>query len=317
MEVGRLACERAGVPIDKYYSSEIDKYAIQVSKANWPDIIHLGDVTKVYGCTLPDIHLLLGGSPCQDLRPGRGGLKGPKSKLFYEYVRVKREIEEYNPKLYFGFENTAKIKIADKTIITELLGVEPVLINSALLGAQNRLRYYWSNIPFLGQPDDKGITLSSIIEIESPEKYNVTNKFIERFKRKHPNFTGKINPEKTGTLNTGNNSGKGCIDRGTTLLKVIAHSSHTRQGRGQGGKGPLQREDGKSYCLDTSIGTYIQYGDVFRRLMPVECERLQTIPDNYSACVSDNQRYIMLGNAWHADTIKHLLLPLGDYSCLF
>lgn len=300
MEVGRLACERAGVPIDKYYSSEIDKYAIQVSKANWPDIIHLGDVTKVYGCTLPDIHLLLGGSPCQDLRPGRDGLKGSKSKLFYEYVRVKKELQEYNPEIYFLFENTYKMSESDKKIISEILGVDSVYINSALLGPQNRRRLYWTNIPFLGQPTDTNENLVDVLLDEVSLKYLVTEKAFARSITRRRSFRVSINPIKTHTLNTKNNSGQAALDPGTTYISCIQNEL-------------------KLITDFNQFNKTAEYngGGPYRRLTPIECARLQKVPDHYINEMSDTQAYRMLGNGWHADTIAHLLNPLGDYRFLY
>jgi DNA-cytosine methyltransferase len=143
MSAGMIALERAGIKVKNYFASEIDKHAIKVSKANYPNIIQLGDVTSVDVSTLPKIDLLIGGSPCQSISTlGDGsGLEGT-SGLFYQYLRLKQEL---NPK-YFLLENVVGNKEAIKTI-SKLMQVEPILINSNLLSAQNRARYYWTNIP--------------------------------------------------------------------------------------------------------------------------------------------------------------------------
>jgi DNA-cytosine methyltransferase len=150
-----IALERAGVKVDNYYASEIDKYAITVAQKNYPDTIQLGSVLDVKGADLPKIDLLIGGSPCQGFSFAGKQLNfdDPRSKLFFEFVRLK---EELNPK-YFLLENV-KMKKESQDVISEYLGVEPVEINSALVSAQNRKRLYWTNIPF-DMPEDKGILL--------------------------------------------------------------------------------------------------------------------------------------------------------------
>ena len=143
MSAGMLALERAGISVDNYYASEIDKHAIKVSQKNYPGIIQVGDVWNLDSDSLPEIDLLIGGSPCQSISNlGDGsGLEGT-SGLFYQYLRLKQEL---NPK-YFLLENVVGNKEAIKTI-SKLMQVEPILINSNLLSAQNRARYYWTNIP--------------------------------------------------------------------------------------------------------------------------------------------------------------------------
>lgn len=209
MEVGRLACERAGVPIDKYYSSEIDKYAIQVSKVNWPDIIHLGDVTKVYGCTLPDIHLLLGGSPCQGFSFAGKQLNfnDPRSALLFEYVRILKELREYNPNIYFLLENVM-MKKEYQDVISDLLGVKPVMINSALVSAQNRKRLYWTNIPFLGQPEDKGIVLKDILETNFSDNQDRKSLCLSAGYRNNPSLRG-YNKSQKQLIRIGNTNPSG------------------------------------------------------------------------------------------------------------
>lgn len=154
MSCGRIALERAGIKVDNYYASEIDKYAIQIAKKNYPDIIHIGDVTKVKANDLPKIDLLIGGSPCQGFSFAGKQLnfEDERSKLFFEFVRL---LEECKPK-YFLLENV-KMKKEYQDIISSYLGVEPIKINSSLVSAQNRERLYWTNIPNIRQPEDKGI----------------------------------------------------------------------------------------------------------------------------------------------------------------
>ena len=163
ISAGRVALERVGIKVDKYYASEIKEKAIKVTQFNYPDTIQLGDVTKLDSSKLPKIDLLIGGSPCQDLSiamKDREGLKGEKSKLFWEYVRVLKDVK---PK-YFFLENVARMSKEDKDIITNILEIEPIRINSSLLSAQLRDRNYWINIPNITQPNDLGIKLQDILE---------------------------------------------------------------------------------------------------------------------------------------------------------
>ena len=160
---GQIALDQLGIKVDSYYASEIDKYAIQITKDNYPNTIHLGDVTQVNGKDLPKIDLLIGGSPCQDLSAAmknRQGLEGQKSKLFFEFIRVYKEL---NPK-YFLFENVGSMKQEDKDVISKIFETEPIRINSSLVSAALRNRLYWSNIPNKTQPEDKKIKLQDILE---------------------------------------------------------------------------------------------------------------------------------------------------------
>jgi len=164
LSCGSVALERAGIKVNNYYASEVDKWAIQIANKNYPDIIQLGDVLGVKGKDLPKIDLLIGGSPCQDLSfagKGKGLIKGDRSSLFYQYVRL---LKECKPK-YFLLENV-RMKQEYQDIISDLLGVQPIKINSSLVSAQNRVRLYWTNIPNVTQPEDKGLKLKDILEID-------------------------------------------------------------------------------------------------------------------------------------------------------
>lgn len=158
----RLALDKSNIPIEAYYASEIDNKCIEVSKMNYKDIIHLGDVLKIDTSKLGKIDLLIGGSPCQDLSCAgkRKGLNGERSSLFFEYVRILKDI---NP-TYFLFENVASMKQSDLDIINMELGCKPILINSNLMTAQNRNRYYWTNIENITLPSNLNIFLNNIIE---------------------------------------------------------------------------------------------------------------------------------------------------------
>lgn len=321
MSCGQIALNRAGVKIDKYYASEIDKHAIKVTQANYPSTIQLGCARTVDPEKLDKIDLVIAGSPCQGFSFAGKQLafEDPRSVLFFEFVRVLERCKELNPNVKFSLENV-KMKKEFLDIISKILGVEPVCINSSLVSAQNRVRYYWTNIAEIEQPEDKGIKLIDILEADIDPKFYHSEKAIQYMNRcvkggrnhwdfKHhsdadkdksscmtANFhkgvpynvlilsdkalqriarkkysQPKFNPEKTGTLNTKNNSGQLSVDSGTTLV---------------------------------SAGGF-EVGCI-RRLSPGECEHLQTVPQGYTDHVSTTQRYIMLGNGWTVDVKAHI-----------
>ena len=208
MSCGRLALDRLGIKIDKYYASEIDKYAIEVSSANYPDTIQIGDVCDVKGEDYPDIDLILGGSPCQGFSFAGHQLAfdDPRSALFFEFVRVLKEV---NPK-YFLLENV-KMKKEFLDIISDQVGVEPILINSSLLSAQNRQRYYWTNVPGVEQPEDRGLVLKDILETEADER---PTKDTERNRRHH-----KTPEQKSLTMTA--TMYKGAGNNGMTLVPMV------------------------------------------------------------------------------------------------
>jgi len=260
LSCGRIALERAGIEVEDYYASEIDKYASTISKKNWPDIIPIGDVTQVsykdgvlhtqFGSYETDIDMVIGGSPCQSfsVAGNQEGFEG-KSGLFYEWVRILREV---NPK-YFLLENVCMKKEWENEI-TQEVGVAPIMINSALVSAQNRKRLYWTNIEGITQPQDKGILLKDILE----------------------NFVFDKEP-----------------------YYIVFNSNR-----------PKNYKSDKSMCLVTSGGSKTKGvgisddSGMWRKLTPIECERLQTLPDNYTEGVSNSQRYKMIGNGWTVDIIS-------------
>lgn len=296
----RIALKRARIKVNKYYASEIDKYVLQVSQKHFPDIIQLGDVCKLRGKRIPkNIDLLIGGSPCQGFsRAGKGlNFKDPRSKLFFEFVRV---LKACKPK-YFLLENV-KMKQEWIDIISEILSVEGIEINSALLSAQNRKRIYWTNIPGIKQPKDKGIMLEDVVEpdvlIGKNQKQAVMfSNIYGGFKEKKP----RIHLHKAVTIRTA--KGGGHIP---SLLKLSR-------------KGKLKRNQNKSSCLtngakgdgnhsNMDLLAFVKSGNI-RRLLPEECERLQTIPSRFTKIngISNTQRYKMIGNAFTVDVIAHIL----------
>lgn len=272
---GQVALERAGIPVEVYYASEIDKYAIEVTQKNYPNTIQLGDVTKLDGTQFKGgIDILIGGSPCQNFSTlgDRKGLEGDKSSLFYEYVRILREVQ---PK-YFLLENNANMPNNAKSIISDLLGVQPIKINSKIFVQQNRMRYYWTNIsvePLLFiQKEYKNILQEKREEIQLVPF--VKNK-LPLIKEKYGYIPEKFNPYNIAEI------------------KEI-YPCLTAQGSSQ-----------------TKSSTVIIYkGGKFSKLLPIEWERLQTLPDNYTEGISDNQRYKVIGNGWTVDVIAYILSGL-------
>lgn len=260
LSCGQIALNRAGVKYDNYYASEIDKYAIQVTQHNYPETIQIGDVTQVKSSDLPKIDLLIGGSPCQGFSFAGKQLnfEDPRSKLFFEFVRLKNEL---NPK-YFLLENV-KMKNEYKQVITDYLGVEPKLINSNLVSAQNRERLYWTNIENVKELEDKKIFVKDILDYESNHK-TLSEKTI----KKH--FFYKKNYTPNG--------------KSPTLTTELAHGT------------------GKNITPKCHFEIKEITGED-RVFSPLECERLQTIPDNYTSVVSNTQRFKMLGNGWTVDVI--------------
>ena len=250
----RIALEKLNIPITNYYASEIDKYAIKVSKENYPDIIHLGDIKDIKASDLPQIDLLIGGSPCQDLSNAQKGLglKGEKSRLFYEYVRLYKEL---NPK-YFLLENV-KNKWGD--LMSEIIGVDFIEINSSLFSAQSRPRYYWTNInfPSLPQKHHQDV-LGDIIDKFVDEKYYFNKDGLDEFIKE--NITFNKTPTKDGIVKL--------FDVPKTII-----NDHERQRR--------------IYALNSKSPTILARADTtkivdkkrIRKLTPLECERLQNIPD--------------------------------------
>ena len=430
MSCGQIALNRAGIPYEKYYASEIDKHAIKVAQHNYPDTIQLGSVIDIKGTELPKIDLLIGGSPCQGFSFAGKQLNfdDPRSKLFFEFVRL---LKECKPK-YFLLENV-KMKKEYQDVITEHLGVEPIEINSNLLSAQNRKRLYWTNIPGVTIPNDKGILLKDIVhencdvfrcksqtipatiykenaksmikrnklgllvvdtalsgnyaewfaknaEFQLNKKYSSLSpeKAITMTARQYANWNGnywfeilseyivpfdktlqildkEVQRGKVGyfrkdsqanrvyyihdkAITLTGEAGGGAVKMGQYLF------GHTKK-NSQGNR--VYTEEEKSACLNASSGGTAGVGNILfgcitpdrvekrqngqrfndgkkfytltsqdkhgvliegyiRKLTPIECERLQTVPDNYSAVASNTQRYKMLGNGWTVDVIAHI-----------
>ena len=280
----RIALDNLGFKVDSYYASEIDKYAISVSKNNYLDIIHLGDIKDIKAKNLPKIDLLIGGSPCQDLSNAQKGLglEGSKSSLFYEYMRL---LDEVKPN-FFLLEN---VKNKWGSIMSDYVGVDYLEVNSSIFSAQSRPRYYWTNLDYGNFPNKlSNLTLKDVVEKNVDEKYSLNkdglNKFIHNT---------KLNDKVT----------KDGINKVFDLPKGI-HKDNERQRRVYSlkSKSPtiLARADTTKIFINNNV----------RKLTPLECERLQGIPDNYTSLASDTQRYKMIGNAFTVSVIEHFLKGL-------
>jgi len=280
MSCGQIALEKAGIKVDNYFASEIEAPAIEVTMKNYPKTIQLGDVTKVNGIDLPRIDLLIGGSPCQGFSFAGKQLnfEDTRSKLFFEFVRL---LEETKPK-YFLLENV-KMKKEHEQVITKYLGVEPILINSALLTAHNRPRLYWTNIPNVGQPNDNGIYFEQIrdLQIENYEYISEEKTINREYKKNYLQYDI-------------NGKGHGSQDQRAYYLK----GKHGCLDTGASGKAKVLENDGR-----------------VRKITRNEAERLQGVPDNYTTPVSKAQALKMLGNGWTVDVIVHIFSFLKYKAC--
>ena len=424
MSCGRIALDQLGIPVEKYYASEIDKYAMQVSAANYPDIEQVGDICNLDPKDYKDVDLMLAGSPCQGFSFAGKQLAfdDPRSALFFEFIRLLKAIK---PK-YFLLENV-RMKKEFLEVITEQLSqcyepadvdnqflnvlgevrLEPIFINSSLLSAQSRQRYYWTNIPGIKQPEDRGIVLRDILETEPNNFTKMSDKFVKRNgdrncmidqnKEKASNLSAMeyVKNGRQGNYLACDDNGKpvhkpvkkternrrhlkqldekslcmtatmykGAGNNGMTLVpqkpkkaydiprEILKDNERQRRVYDPSGKSPtvlarsdspkvttpkqvgvavdinghdiLKRvysPDGKSPTVNTCQGgnrepkvAVQSYREVrkeelhWRKLTPLECERLQTVPDNYTNHVSNTQRYKMLGNGWTVEVIKHIL----------
>jgi DNA-cytosine methyltransferase len=306
MSCGQIALERAGIEVESYFASEIDKYAIKVTQANYPNTKQLGSVLDVKADDLPKIDLLIGGSPCQGFSFAGKQLnfEDERSKLFFEFVRLKNELK---PK-YFLLENV-KMKQEFQDIISEQLGVKPILINSSLVSAQNRERLYWTNIPVIGQPIDKGILLKDIIEIGEPIKDKSQTILATLYKE---NAKSMIKRKKAELLVKMSSENPRIKELSITDRGIRPHRNDKRKS-GISEIGTIHYPDTKSYTITANHAPKVLTEIIgWRKLSPIECERLQTVPDNYTNYVSDTQRYKMLGNGWTVDVIAYIFKGLKN-----
>lgn len=317
MRCGRIALERAGIAVDSYYASEIDKHAIKVGDANYPDAINLGDanIWREWDIDWRSISLLIAGSPCQGFSFAGKQLAfdDPRSAMFFVYADILHHIRSVNPDVKFFLENV-RMKKEHLNIITEYLGVEPAFINSSLASAQNRQRYYWANWDF-NEPEDRGIVLADVLEPDLPScgvgARIVGRKLNEQGKRDDYNKDIKISQY----LECRKDQKAGCM---TTVYKdsVVPYFKTDKRLK-------IKFNQSKASCLTggansggnhSDVDILVIDPDVCRRYSITECERLQTVPDGYTQNkgVSNRQCYKMLGNGWTVDVIAHIFKGMNS-----
>lgn len=276
MSCGQIALQKAGVDVSAYFASEIKPHAVRLVKRRFPGTIHLGDVLHVNWFGLPKIDLLIGGSPCKGisrLNQNQEGLEHSESRLFWEYVRILKELTLLNPEMKYLLENTHGQKEATG-IITETLGVDPISINSSLVSAQNRPRYYWTNIEGVSLPEDRGLTTEKIIN--TPK--------------------GEIIPDNRLRWLL-SDSGKKSVRKGYTRINPYPKS------------GCLTANGHRKWNCN-----YIEIDGVIRFLSRCELEWLQTIPKGYTDGLSYEEAYDLIGDGWTVDVVAHIFsrLPKTD-----
>lgn len=297
---GKVALDRAGIPVETYYASEVDEKAIAISQKNHPNIARLGDVTRWREWDIPwaDIDLFIGGSPCQGFsRAGKClNFNDPRSRLFFVYVDILNHIRAVNPNVLFLLENV-KMKTEWRDIITEHLGVQPIEINSKLLSAQNRLRTYWTNIPGVKQPLDKGVKLEDILEtpeieyITAPDGMKFDPTISEQSRALVNYVDGEVRVSQTtkqGYILA--NDGDG--------INLAFPTSKSRRGR-------VIKQ--KSSTVDCACNICVFKDGAIRRFTIRELERLQTLPDGYTDGVPKGAAQKAIGNGWTVDVIAWIL----------
>jgi DNA-cytosine methyltransferase len=296
MSCGRIALDRAGKEVTRYYASEIDPFAIKVTAANWLFTIQVGDMKnwREWDIDWSSIDLLIGGTPCQGFSFAGKQLAfdDPRSALFFVYVDILNHIKSLNPDVKFMLENV-KMKKEYLNVITDYLGVEPVFIDSQLVSAQRRQRFYWANWS-IKQPEDTGAKLKDILEtgiVDRDKAYALTARYYKagNFNRYATKSSDQIIFELFGLTET-------CIAKFNRYgVKFLTHDTKVAKPLTAGDYGKLGKYG--NYLKSLECETQI------RKLTPIECERLQTVPDNYTNHVSNTQRYKMLGNGWTVDVI--------------
>lgn len=311
----QVALSKARVDYDNYFASEIEKNSIEVTQTNFPETTQVGDVKNLTSKEFPKIDLLIGGSPCQGFSWAgkRLNFDDPRSKLFFEFYRL---LEEIQPK-YFLLENVRMLDESAK-VITDYLGVDPIYINSADFSAQDRKRLYWTNIKFEPNWDKNNTTLEDILEPEVDDKYyvepqraiEIIEKEISKLKKRQKIAYIKSDSQANRVYTIYGKSVCLCGDAGglgaKTGLYVIPCITPSRVNKRQNGR-RFKPPKSKFYTLTSQDHHGVLINGHIRKLTPVECERLQTLPDNYTAGFSDNQRYKMIGNGFTVDVVAHIL----------
>lgn len=324
MSCGRLALSKIGIDPELYMASEVDRSAMAVAQKNFPLTRQLGDVTKIRARDIPWPDIIIGGSPCQGFSfAGRQlNFEDPRSRLFFEFARL---VEECGPR-FFLLENVV-MKKEYEDVISRILGVKPVMINSNLVSAQNRKRLYWTNIPGVSHPSDRGLGWGSAREtgVKNP-KYYYTHRAMQWIAKKSIKKGKPITIHKTGEK--------------MQMLEASHHKKYSSQrffavadedpgldpgkfpiyGGEDPESGPVRiqlkegflvaNQNGKEHRI-TREGDLPKGKFALRYITPTECERLQNVPDGYTSCTSDTQRYRMLGNGWTVDVISHILAKVN------
>ena len=311
MSCGQLALKRAGVKCDNYFASEVDEYAIKVTQANHPNTFQLGDVTqwRKWNIDWSSVDLIIGGSPCQGFSFAGKQLAfdDPRSKLFFVFIEILRHVQSLNPNVKFLLENV-RMKKEHIQVINDHTGVKPVFINSALVSAQNRQRFYWTNWDF-PLPEDRGLVLSDVLEegvVDREKSYCIDANYYKGGSLK--NYLDK--KRRQIVLSQSEN-------RLYTIKPVQVNASKKAGGQQSQMHERVFHPYGKSHSLTASCANTTNVAkdsETYRKLTPIECERLQTVPDDYTNHVSNTQRYKMLGNGWTVDVIAHILsfMPIDD-----
>lgn len=319
-----LSTDKAGISVDNVYYAEIDKFANKVTERQYPQDIGLGDVTKWKDWDIDwgSIDLVTAGFPCQawSVAGQQLGDKDPRGMLFWTTLDIIKNVLKHNPKAKFLMENVKMKKDFEQYITyhtTEALGyVEKTLINSALVSAQNRTRYYWTNFE-VTQPKDEGILLRDILEDVVDNKFALSDEAIDymsRLRNGKPRWEYHKNPIAGKAACLTANMWKG-VPYGVLQLP---NESATKSGKaysltasygGAAAWNSIERKQRTMIPVEASdeIHPNVYNGVLYRKLTPIECERLQTVPDNWTACLSNTQRYKSLGNGWTIDVIVHIL----------
>jgi DNA (cytosine-5)-methyltransferase 3A len=317
---GMVALERAGIPVDRYVAYEIESNAIKISQKNYPHIEQCGDVTTADFKQYEGFDLVIAGSPCQgfSIAGKQLNFKDPRSRLYFEFERALKEVK---PK-YFLLENV-KMKKEFADVITARLGVEPIEINSSLVSAQNRKRYYWTNIPGVKKPADLGILLEEIVherrkdavdlepyKVPFTSALRILDKEVEAGKIgyfRQDSQANRVYSIHGKAVTLCGEAGGGAAKMGQYLFGCLTPDRENKRQCGQ-----RFNSGEKFYTLTAQDKHGVLVEGYIRKLTPVECERLQTLPDGYTEGIRDPQRYKCLGNGWTVDVIAHILRGLNQ-----
>jgi len=308
ISVARYALDLCQIKVKTYYASEIEKNAISISKKNYPDIIRFGSVIDLSASMISEpIDLLIGGSPCQDLsiaKKSRKGLEGERSGLFWEYVRIMNEVK---PK-YFILENVASMPAKDKDIISGIMGCQPILFDASLVSAQCRKRLFWTNIQFK-LPEDRGILLKDVLQPPA----EVDDRMVNAKKKAYTltSSYAKVSPSENQIKNSVEKKQRTMVK----IARIVGRRLNSEGKRDDFNKDIIKkqmievRSDDKSGTLTTvqKDNMVVNSDSTIRKLTPIECERLQSLPDNYTEGIANTNRYKCLGNAFNAEVIAHIL----------